>query len=395
MRVSELARMPARVCVPVRARHIHVLTPPTTHVPPLLDLADAVANAAAVAPATPGSVPEVQPLGAPPTLLLVLVPPSTPVYMRRGLLLAVYGLHDDARVHTTTPTRLTRGVELLTPLKRLAYGNLLLVYEKVSASTALLVLVSASTRSWFRSGSKLFATLVLDGRVDWAVLPRDALQVYTGDSTLVIRTLRAPSGSRTKWYRRLATGLGWWKGYTLVLGRGYVGLAGNGQVYRVELRNGEELTIAKKAIVAVSVDGPYGLGPALEQQVLAEPPAAAVVESAEPLPLTAWEKAWHQAKAVARWTYAKARGTTAYTASLLSGSHDYVTVKGPRAVLLQLLQSESQRGYSSFTVGQVKNEREVEPLEPSPRDFLSNVLIVDGKAVFKSVDSFVEPKPKA
>lgn len=131
--------------------------------------------------------------------------------------------------------------------------------------------------------------LILDGLNDWAILNKDAIQVYTGNSLsisvhsiprYISKKLAKQLGTATtsgaatsgigglgsvfglgKGTARIETGLRslWNRGYTLLSGRGQVGLVGNGGIYQLDVGEQEEILINKRAILAITVNGPFDL----------------------------------------------------------------------------------------------------------------------------------------
>ncbi|ODV66585.1 hypothetical protein HYPBUDRAFT_111719 [Hyphopichia burtonii NRRL Y-1933] len=207
---------------------------------------------------------EFQALGIPPTIMSVQSPPSVPVYIRRGSLLSVYGV-DSAN----NKAPIQHQLEIINPIKRFIYGNYASSYLKLISTTPFSMLVSSISRNFSiftKSNNKSFVSLNLDGINDWAILDNQALQVYTGNSLKVgmyklpyyilkalSKKYEIPSNSLTGLYK--------WNslGYTLLSGRGQVGLVGNGTIYNVNLRPEEEILINQNNLLGISVNGPYDL----------------------------------------------------------------------------------------------------------------------------------------
>lgn len=91
-----------------------------------------------------------------------------------------------------------------------------------------------------------FAILQLDGTADWKLAQRKALLAWTGKSLTVTPSLNT----------RLS--LAYW-GSSDVTGRGLLALAGQGQVYSVELAEGESYVVHPSNILAYTASSPTPL----------------------------------------------------------------------------------------------------------------------------------------
>ncbi|KAL4977447.1 altered inheritance of mitochondria protein 24, mitochondrial [Aspergillus desertorum] len=162
-------------------------------------------------------------IGAPYSLLSVSLSASQKLYTRRGTLVGLSGKADN--VIST--------LSVLEPFRRAPVG-VPFVYQKVSSASPVTALIST------RSPVTSFAVVHLNGSVDWMVAQRRALLAWTGRS-LNIRPTINTSLSVAHW------------GSSEVTGRGLLALVGNGQLYSVELKAGEQYIVHPSNVVAYTV----------------------------------------------------------------------------------------------------------------------------------------------
>ncbi|OQD74593.1 hypothetical protein PENDEC_c010G02184 [Penicillium decumbens] len=162
-------------------------------------------------------------IGAPYSLLSVSLSASQNLYTRRGTLVGLSGKADN--VIST--------LSVLEPFRRAVVGVPFL-YQKVSSASPVTALVSV------RSPTTSFAVVNLNGSVDWMVAQRRALLAWTGRSLSIKPTINT-SLSLSHW------------GSSEVTGRGLIALVGNGQVYTVELKNGEQYIAHPSNVVAYTM----------------------------------------------------------------------------------------------------------------------------------------------
>ncbi|KAJ5217396.1 hypothetical protein N7468_010404 [Penicillium chermesinum] len=162
-------------------------------------------------------------IGAPYSLLSVSLSASQNLYTRRGTLVGLSGKADNV-VST---------LSVLEPFRRVATGVPFL-YQKVSSASPVTALISV------RNPTTSFAVVELDGSVDWMVAQRQALLAWTGRSLSIKPTINT-SLSLAHW------------GSSEVTGRGLVALVGNGQVYSVELKEGEQYIAHPSNVVAYTM----------------------------------------------------------------------------------------------------------------------------------------------
>ncbi|KAJ6095034.1 hypothetical protein N7467_002547 [Penicillium canescens] len=162
-------------------------------------------------------------VGAPYSLLSVSLSASQNLYTRRGTLVGLSGKADN--VIST--------LSVLEPFRRAVVGVPFL-YQKVSSATPVTALVSV------RSPNTSFAVVNVNGSVDWMVAQRRALLAWTGRSLSIKPTINA-SLSLSHW------------GSSEVTGRGLIALVGNGQLYSVELKEGEQYIAHPSNVVAYTM----------------------------------------------------------------------------------------------------------------------------------------------
>ncbi|KAJ5621721.1 Mitochondrial biogenesis protein AIM24 [Penicillium herquei] len=162
-------------------------------------------------------------VGAPYSLLSVSLSASQNLYTRRGTLVGLSGKADNV-VST---------LSVLEPFRRAAVGVPFL-YQKVSSATPVTALIST------RSSNTSFTVVNLNGSVDWMVAQRRALLAWTGRSLSIKPTINTNLG------------LAHW-GSSEVTGRGLIALVGNGQVYSVELKEGEQYIAHPSNVVAYTM----------------------------------------------------------------------------------------------------------------------------------------------
>lgn len=211
--------------------------------------------------------PSLHPLGSPSNLVKVKIPPSIPMYMKRGSLVSIF---DIGNLKVSSIKNL---IEFINPLKNLMYGNFNIMYQKLISTSKFSALVSSSQRGWFNiskvTDNKTLSVINIDGTNDWALLNKKLLQLFLGDSLRVTNYLLPRTVSR-KFLKSIAattgekvssTGLRSWNqfSYSLLTGRGHVGIVGQGSIYNISLVDNEEILINKKNLLAMTVNGPPGL----------------------------------------------------------------------------------------------------------------------------------------
>lgn len=165
-------------------------------------------------------------IGSPYSLLSVTLSPSQDLYTRRGTLVAFAG-DPDGTVST---------LRILNPIRRALVG-IPFLYQKITSSSSINALIST------RSPLTTFAIIQLDGTTDWKLAQRKALVAWTGN------TLSVKPSLSTKF------SLAYW-GSSDVTGRGLLALAGQGQVYSIELAHGETYIVHPSNVLAYSSSSP-------------------------------------------------------------------------------------------------------------------------------------------
>lgn len=311
--------------------------------------------------------PVFEPLGQPATACLVNSPPSVPLYIRRGGLLGIYG-EGIANVRTKT--------------KWIPQGLLWrLPYQRLVSTTPFSVLVAPP------QADQLFACIVLDGQVDWAVLSPALVSVYTGNSLF---TQNKPT---PKLWRH-------WGAYTHISGRGQVGLAGFGTVYRINVGDGEKMTINRGNLLGVTVLGPEDLalcvkGFTIEEDHIDGTQATMVVKVAPPktglkayipdLPPIppAVTRAW-------QWITRQTSSAADHALLWLAGTENFVEVYGPRTLLVQLGNRLSQPKLN-FSRGTEAQPIALPPvIAREPRDYLNVVTVKPTGVDIELKDSFAD-----
>ena len=349
--------------------------------------------------------PEFQSLGLPASVLAINSPPSVPIYIRKNSLLSIYGI-DNSFVNSIKGL-----VEFISPFKKFIYGGYVSKYQKIISTVPFSLLVSANSKSSLLKANrqKSFATLLLDGTNDWAVLNNTALQAYTG-GTLNISMFRSPKNisknlaNLLKITNRTETGLFRWNnlGYTLLTGRGQVGLVGNGSIYNINLKENEEVLINRKNLLSISVNGPYDLQNCIVKYSfpITKPETDAIRQTNDAparfnkddvIPVNNFKHYWNIIKGYSRHVINFFKTSQKSTYNFLVGNEDFVRVIGPRSLLLQ---SNSVNSHSNeLPRSNLLNIKA--NIEKKSSDFLNYVTIEPGKgAVFKSTPNFKESVQK-
>jgi len=127
-------------------------------------------------------------------------------------------------------------LRVLNPIRRALVG-IPFLYQRVTSTSSVNALIST------RSPLTTFAILQLDGTTDWKLAQRKALLAWTG-STLSVKPSISARFSLAYW------------GSSELTGRGLVALAGQGQVYSVELAEGENYIVHPSNVLAYTASSP-------------------------------------------------------------------------------------------------------------------------------------------
>ncbi|GMG55991.1 unnamed protein product [Ambrosiozyma monospora] len=276
---------------------------------------------------------------------------------------------------------------------------------------------------FFMVSTKTFCNVALDGTVDWAIMEPKSLHVYTGNS-LNISSVKFPkrlSGDAVKQLNKekknkdlpvTIPGLRsfFQTGYTLLSGRGFVSLVGSGTIFKLNLAQGEEISIKRGNLLATTIkdkkefsDGHFVAqiltkSPELElnsekQQRIEEVKEVKINPDEAPSEDTFWFKAnvfWKSFKSAM-----KSNSNFAY-ASII-GNGGYITVKGPRTLLIQtnsgldqyVLSNSGSLGVGLEAVDKfIKDKTKFKQPEPTPGDNFSVVTIKNGKVEYRNTPDF-------
>ncbi|KAF2640008.1 hypothetical protein P280DRAFT_401695 [Massarina eburnea CBS 473.64] len=159
-------------------------------------------------------------VGSPFSLLSVSLAASQTLYTRRGTLVGLSGKPE----HTIST------LSVLEPFRRAPVG-IPFLYQTVSSTSPVTALIAT------KSTATSVVTVHLDGRQDWIVSQRQALLAWSG------QTLSLKPQYNVK------LGLAHW-GNTYVTGRGLTALAGSGQIYQVQVKDGETYVAHPSHVVA-------------------------------------------------------------------------------------------------------------------------------------------------
>lgn len=162
-------------------------------------------------------------IGSPYSLLSVSLSASQSLFTRRGTLVGLSGKADN--VIST--------LRILEPIRRAIVGTPFL-YQKISSTSPVTALISV------RSPVTSFAVVHLNGSLDWMVAQRRTLLAWTGRS-LTIKPRFNTHLSLSHW------------GSSEVAGRGLLALVGNGLLYSVEVKAGEQYVAHPSNVVAYTV----------------------------------------------------------------------------------------------------------------------------------------------
>ncbi|KAG7732110.1 hypothetical protein KL948_002308 [Ogataea haglerorum] len=302
-------------------------------------------------------------IGQTQSTLSLTVPPSVPVHVKRGSLMALFtATETKASMKDIVQSRL----EAQEPLKRFAYGGHTSLYQRLISTVPVTLLISAydSTSVFRRSKtSKTFCTLSLDGSVDWALFNRDSVQAYTGNSlTITIQKLpRSVSKAGVRKFglpKNSTPGLTgtFSSGYKHVAGRGYVSLVGEGSIFRVNLNEDEEILVKKDNLFAASIgqiqdleDG-YFVSQILDKHLQAEEE-----EEVRVIDTRQEESVFSKAKELIYrgWNNLHRKQQSLFDTIIGNGS--YINVRGPRILLIQ-----ANTGKDRFVIGSCSSVSTVE-----------------------------------
>ncbi|CEP62810.1 Aim24p LALA0_S06e04368g [Lachancea lanzarotensis] len=340
-------------------------------------------------------------LGTPATLCSASLPPSIPLFVRRGCLVS---LHNTQSLHIEH-----RWVDLVWSL--IKYGSWRpALFHKLISPTPFNALVAPNVShsrltSWFGFSSQPFRTLclvTLDGTQDWCVFGKNGLIAYEGNTSLEIKT----SGILST--RSLALP----GDYRVLQGRGNALVSGAGSVYTIQLSDdSDELILKSEHLLAISSKNvldlkksvsEYRLGeasrtPELAQSVVDMASAIGLEKTPEskPEPFSV-RKLGHLTSTalVSSWNWIK-RVYTLWA----NGRTKYLKIRGPRTLLVQsshnAFMPATQLSPKQKTVHRDQRQTELQLQETSTtpstntKDYLSYVTVSPtGQVEFESTRNF-------
>lgn len=301
------------------------------------------------APSSSADVPYAQrplftALGTPPQLLQVHLPPSMPVAIQAASLISL------SHIASTSVTPLF-------DVKRLLWGKKWR-YQSIESTAPAQLLVK---------GKGLYV-LTLDGLTDYALFPRDALLSYAG------------AALRVSTVKNTASGLAQY-GYSLLQGRGDAVVQSAGEVHKLVLQAGEDVVVKNSCLVGLSMSGKLeGIDPYLFH---GPPQPETAVETTELVPTQSYSFYLHKALAALH-------SVKQYIARLVSGSHGYVKISGPRTILLQSPPSSSPSFFQTQQgpISIIENQLATAAKSTNPVDYLHYATVVNGEVKFTSTPDF-------
>ncbi len=285
---------------------------------------------------------------------IIPLQPSQPIHIHHNKILSI---------KTESLSKISSKTQYNNPLGSFLYGGFYSKYRKFESIIPSEILLAGQNNNKLR----------LDGLIDWAIFPKDALISYSGVA-LNVSLHRIPWGSGLSSLLRL--------GYLHISGRGDVYLQNNGEIYTVNLGKDEEIIVRKNGIVGISVNGDE-LGNCCESIALSNHEVQK--ESQE----VVVEKSENELKDLFWNTYHGIGKTLRYLVGLI-GKDDFVKVRGPRSLIL------TSNVSTKFEFPRRDNEIEIteQQLNKSSQDYLSYVTVKDGKVTFESTPSFKETVEK-
>ncbi|EGD93448.1 hypothetical protein TESG_00993 [Trichophyton tonsurans CBS 112818] len=204
-----------------RRRQIHIQAIPSSQLNSVTSDNFHTASTTAGSAISPDAKFEV--VGSPYSLLSVSLSASQNLYTRRGTLVGLSGKAENV-VST---------LQILEPFRRAAFG-IPFLYQKISSTSPVSALISV------KSPVTSLALLQLNGTVDWMLAQRNALLAWTGHSLTVKPRINSQL-SIMHW------------GNSEVTGRGLIALAGKGQIYSIDLKEGEQYIAHPGNVIAYTM----------------------------------------------------------------------------------------------------------------------------------------------
>lgn len=311
-------------------------------------------------------------LGQPATLASLVVPPSIPLYVRKGCLTSLHG---------SAP--ISMGYEWIGFWSNLLrYGTLKpSVYHKLISTARLDALVAPnflSNRLGPRLGfsSSPFRTLCLlnlDGSLDWSVWGKNSIVAFEDNASL---ELRPPKFGLSKSVFS--------PNYVTVKGRGNVLLSGSGSIYTIQLKDTkDEIILRSEHLLAISGSTPQGIDASVTETKLAQPPKQEN-KPAEEVREFDIKMFFEISKNIITTVWSRAKQVYSY---LMNGPTKYLKIKGPRTLLIQSAYNVYLPATNS-TDNPAIGDSIALTQQPS-RDYLNYVSVAqDGKVEFQSTADF-------
>ncbi|VEU21055.1 DEKNAAC102024 [Brettanomyces naardenensis] len=364
-------------------------------------------------------------LGNPQSTLSLTVPPSIPIYVKRGSLMSLFAASSGAKIDSTV----TSNLKILHPLRRFFNGGITSTYQRLLSTVPLNLLVSAYPKGGILStitgnstkieSTKTFCNIAMDGTMDWALFQPNSLHVYTGN-TLLITSQKFPKKTTVlaPKKKKVDTGLSsfFQPGYSRITGRGYISLVGSGSIFKLGLAENEEVYIKKGNVLASTIrdstefSSGYFIAEQLNNKTFEQRKSEEeklenrqseinlLTERTEDYTPNFLDKleSWIMKLTT---SISKSSGRVARN---IAGNGSYIKVKGPRMLLIQTGSGEDQFIYNSITRRSkkfgssiedserfVKKERDLTRPETSNGDNLSIVTIKsDGTVTHRNTEDF-------
>ncbi|QLL31549.1 hypothetical protein HG536_0B04130 [Torulaspora globosa] len=354
-------------------RSISILRPVTsTVIPTQAELTTATGtNAESLFFETPAT-PQFRVLGQPPTLASLVIPPSIPLYVRKGCLTSLHGSASISMAY--------EWIGFWSSLLR--YGTLKpAMYHRLVSSAQFDALVAPnflSNRLGPRLGlsSSPFRTLCLlnlDGLSDWNVWGKDSIVAFEDNTSLELRPpafgfSKSPFSSQ----------------YTTLKGRGNVLLSGSGSVYTIQLKDAsDEIILRSEHLLAISGSSLLDIDEAVTETALGQP-AKQGGKAAEEQREFDIKMFFQISSEIVSAVWNRTKQIYSY---VMNGPTKFLKIKGPRNLLVQ----SSYNVYlpaSSKSAGPAIGEPMALTYKPS-KNYLSYVSVSkDGEVEFQSTADF-------
>lgn len=276
--------------------------------------------------------------GNPPAMATIAIPPSIPINIRKHSLVMVQG----------SSSRLRSKIRALLPFKSILFDGDVQLFEEITTTEPTSLIVSAQKSSMFqryfgKSSQRSFTSLKLNGVTDWAILQKDAVQVYGGHS-LVVGKHKTPKNISRAFARTLGlsrrprTGLSTLasRGFTFIGGRGVAALAGHGQVFAIEVKENEEILINKHNLLSISVNGPHDLENCVVERQDSHPSILVQkVQRPSMLKIHSIQDLKTNLRSISEFISSIWQFVRMEMKDFIMGNSNFVNVWGPRTVLLQ------------------------------------------------------------